>query len=135
MAEQQQAPDLTNCISHTEFASKDPDATVKFFSDVFGYAFDNMPSPMGPYHGTRMNNGAGLAVRAVNEAGGEPVAATPYITVPDLEAAGNKIKENGGTAMMENHPVDGRGRFSWYQIPGGNFLAIWQDDPDAKGAQ
>lgn len=132
MADTQSTTGLTNCISHTEWACSDPAATLKFFQEAFGYQFTNHSSPMGDYHIAQLPNGAGLAVRQVNAEGGEPVGSTPYITVDDLDAAGARIKSAGGTAMMEDHAIAGRGRMSWYMVPGSGFIAIWKDDTKAE---
>lgn len=49
-----------------------------------------------------------------------------------LEAFNQRVKDNGGTVMMEKMPVAGWGWFSVCMDPEGNPFSGWVDDKDAK---
>ncbi|MHB8894499.1 MAG: VOC family protein [Candidatus Geothermincolia bacterium] len=49
-----------------------------------------------------------------------------------LEAFNQRVKDNGGTVMMEKMPVPGWGWFSVCLDPEGNPFGGWQDDKEAK---
>lgn len=49
-----------------------------------------------------------------------------------LEAFNQRVRDKGGTVMMEKMPVPGWGWFSVCVDPGGNPFAGWVDDKEAK---
>jgi predicted enzyme related to lactoylglutathione lyase len=50
-----------------------------------------------------------------------------FITIPDLDAAANAARENGGRVTEGPADVEGQGRYVVVIDPEGNEVALWQD--------
>ncbi len=84
-------------VSWNELVSRDPDASKKFYSQLFGWKIETMNMGPGQEY-TMMKAGdrpaAGL-IRIPAEAGPAPTMWMSYVTVPDLPAAVAKAKALG----------------------------------------
>jgi predicted enzyme related to lactoylglutathione lyase len=77
---------LYGWVTHTELASRDPDATRSFCAAVFGWSFrPNMATPAGPYHLYAYSETGGGGIRS--NAAGELPGSTPFIHVADAHEA------------------------------------------------
>jgi len=103
----------TGFISHTEFASRDPNATKAWCQTVLGWKFgDSMPTAAGPYHLWSFGNNTGGGIRSNNPP--EMPGTVPYCEVPDVKAAYARAVNAGAKGML---PPD--------EMPGGNrWIAI-----------
>jgi hypothetical protein len=54
-----------------------------------------------------------------------------YYRTDDLEAFNQKVRDNGGTVVMEKMPVKGFGWMSVNMDPEGNPFGGWVDDENA----
>lgn len=114
-------------IAHTEFASEDPAATRAFLESVFGWQFQSVDMPNGPYHMYEAPGGSRGGVRGLN--GPEPASVVSYVEVEDLTQAQKKVEKAGGRVVLPRVDVPGMGAFFWFQVPGGPVLACWQAIP------
>ena len=117
--------DRNGVITHTELASADPSATRDWCASVLGWKFgESMPTPAGPYHMWRFDNGTGGGIRANNPP--EVPGSIPYCEVDDIQAAYEKALRAGAMAMMP--PEQLPGGMGWIAIvaaPGGVAFGFW----------
>ena len=112
-------------ITHTELASADPPATRAWCAKVLGWKFgEAMPTPTGPYHMWRFDNGTGGGIRANNPP--EAPGSIPYCEVADIKATFSKALAAGATEMFAPEPLPGG--MGWIAIvaaPGGVPIGFW----------
>jgi len=112
-------------ITHTELASMDPPATRSWCQDVLGWKFgEAMPTPTGPYHMWRFDNGTGGGIRANNPP--EVPGSIPYCEVADIQDTFSKALAAGASEMMG--PEQLPGGMGWIAIvaaPGGVAIGFW----------
>src|SRR5690606_35806723 len=102
--------------------------SAKFYTDVFGW--DSTTDEQFDYTIFESGNVPG-AFPNVNEnvkAGSVIV----YLDSDNIEADLENIKKHGGTPVDQIHTVPGMGRYAQFTDPGGNLLALWQNDPQAQ---
>ena len=112
-------------ISHTDLASSDPDATVKWAKDVFGWKFGPaMPTPNGPYHMWQFGDNGGGGVSRVGA--GQKPAVTPYAEVKSIRAAYDKALKAGATSVVPPNEIPGgQGWIATVSAPGGVPIGLW----------
>ena len=112
-------------ITHTELASADPPATRAWCVKVLDWKFGQaMPTPAGPYHMWRFDNGTGGGIRANNPP--EVPGSIPYCEVASIRATYSKALAAGATAMFP--PEQLPGGMGWIAIvaaPGGVAIGFW----------
>ena len=112
-------------ITHTELASTDPPATRRWCAKVLGWKFgDAMPTPTGPYHMWRFDNGTGGGIRSNNPPEGP--GSIPYCEVANIQATYSKALAAGATEMFR--PEQLPGGMGWIAIvaaPGGVPIGFW----------
>ena len=114
----------------------DPEAAVGFYGDLFGWEFtDRMPagSP-GRYFVAQLRG------RDVAAVGSQPGAAPPtpvwntYIWVDGTDDVVARVKNAGGSALMEPFDVLDAGRMGVFSDPSGAVFRVWQANKH-RGAQ
>jgi uncharacterized protein len=112
-------------ITHTELASADPPATQAWCQQVLGWKFGPpMPTPAGPYHMWRFDNGTGGGIRSNNPP--EVPGSIPNCEVADIKATYAKALAAGATGMFP--PEQLPGGMGWIAIvgaPGGVAIGFW----------
>lgn len=110
-------------VSWHELFTTDPEAAIKFYSEVFGWqpteALDM--GPMGKYHMFAGGTGFGGGMMKKPEA----MAAAPphwgfYFRVPDVHEGAGRVKANGGQIL--NGPME---------VPGGDWVVNCMDPQGA----
>ncbi len=106
----------------------DPKAAVGFYSDLFGWEFEDvMPegSP-GQYFIGRIRGGDVAAVGSIPE-GAPPMAMwNTYIWVESADATAVKVRDAGGKTLMEPFDVGDAGRMAVFADPEGAVFCVWQ---------
>lgn len=112
-------PALNGTITHTEFASKDPDATKTWLAKALGWKFKpSMPMPDGTeYHMFMVTNVAGGGIRFNNPP--EVPGTVPYVQVADVKQAYKKAMSAGAEEMMSPSPVQKGLVIAIVRAPGG----------------
>lgn len=114
----------------------DPEAAVGFYGELFGWEFeDRMPagSP-GRYFVAQLRG------RDVAAVGSQPDAAPPtpvwntYIWVDSADDAAAKVREAGGSILVEPFDVLDAGRMGVFSDPAGAVFCVWQANKH-KGTQ
>ena len=128
MSEQATQPDMTPGIfSWNEMVSRDPAASTKFYSQLFGWTAEVMPMGPGMEYTFFKTNGrpaAGL-LRMPAEAAQAPTSWMSYVTVADLGAALAKAKSLGAKVCKDITALP-MGRFAIITDPQGAVLGLWE---------
>lgn len=93
------APGLDGWITHTELASRDPDATKAWCVQALGWSFmPSFPTPDGPYHLFAYSDKGGGGIRRNSPP--EVPGSIPYVHVADVGRAFAKALAAGATEMV-----------------------------------
>ena len=112
-------------ITHSELASTDPPATRAWCESVLGWKFgESVPTPAGPYHMWRFDNGTGGGIRANNPP--EVPGSIPYCEVTDIRTTYGRALEGGATEMIPPMQLpSGMGWIAVVAAPGGVAIGFW----------
>lgn len=122
---------------HFEIHATDPEALVRYYSELLGWEFDLQPSVeywlirTGPEGEPGINGG--LLRRPVPGPAGGPVinAFVCTVAVDDLDGTLARNAELGGAVALPRMPVTGMGWLAYVLDPDGNILGLLQPDPAA----
>ncbi len=116
-----------NAVTHTELASRDPDATREWCESVLGWKFDrSVPTPTGPYFmwQTKMGTGGGIRANSPPEVPGS----IPYVEVSDIKAAFKKAIKGGAAELFGPNKLPGdAGWIAIVAAPGGVPIGFWAE--------
>jgi predicted enzyme related to lactoylglutathione lyase len=113
-----------------ELGTTDGEAAKKFYTELFGWSFND--SPVGPgmvYTMLQLDGkdvGALYQMPAEMTAQGIPPSWLSYASVTSADETAEKAKSLGGTLMKEPFDVMDVGRMAVIQDPTGAVFAIWQ---------
>ncbi len=112
-----------------ELATTDSVAAKKFYGELLGWTFDDMP--IGPGTTYTMVKANGKTAGALFGMGKEMAAMSPpnwlaYIAVENADATAKQIVANGGSLVKEPFDVMDAGRMAVCKDPSGAHFAIWQ---------
>ncbi len=112
-------------FSWNELLTQDPEGSLKFYCDLFGWTVESMDMPGGKYHCLMAGNRpvAGMVQPPAAEV---PTQWNSYVTVEDLDAAVAKAAELGAAICMPPTDIPGKGRFASLSDPQGAAIALWQ---------
>lgn len=115
-------------VAWNELLTSDPDAAAEFYQALFGWEAKKESMQGVAYYlfkrGDR--NVAGMMQRPPQM----PVSAWGvYFEVADIDAALDRLKDLGGTALTEIMPIPGTGRIVAALDPQGAAFALMQQDP------
>ena len=120
-AEQVNAP---GALTITQLDTKDTDGAQRFYSELFGWRFERVPDVdqayWGIYNGDRLNGGM-LPMPPDDPA---PAHWLVYFGTEDVDAAVGRIRELGGSVLVEPMPVPG-GRILVAQDPQQAVFALF----------
>lgn len=109
----------------------DPDAAVRFYGDLFGWSCEDvMPgdSPGGKYFMARLRGRDVAAISSVAD-GAPPVATwNTYVWVQSADQTAEKVKDAGGTVLIEPFDVMDAGRMAGCADPEGAVFLVWEAD-------
>ena len=113
-------------IVHIELPAQDADRGTRFYSELFGWQFQDSGFEGVDY---RMFQGdtAG-AVFPSDQAGKGPIV---YFETDDIDAELAKVRELGGKAD-DKQPIPGIGWFASCKDPEGNSFSFFQSDESAQ---
>ena len=118
-------------VIHFEIPASDPDKSLKFYSEVFGWSFHQFDD--NPYWlattGDEKEPGINGAIMKRNSPQ-QPV--TNNISVDDIDAAMRKVEVAGGKIVVPKTPIPGVGWMAYFTDPDGNIFGLWKEDGGAK---
>jgi predicted enzyme related to lactoylglutathione lyase len=112
-------------ISWSELMTTDPDAAVKFYTQLFGWTTEESVMVNGEKYITVKV--AGVPMGGITKL--PPQAQIPpvwglYVTVTDVDASTKQAQELGGKVFMPPMDVPNVGRFSVIQDPQGAYISL-----------
>jgi predicted enzyme related to lactoylglutathione lyase len=115
--------------SWVDLATTDPQDAKRFYGELFGWSFDDLP--VGENAVYTMCRIGDATVAALNEqqpderSMGVPPHWNNYVTVDDVDAGAAKAGELGATVVAPPFDVMTAGRMAVIQDPTGAFLSLW----------
>jgi predicted enzyme related to lactoylglutathione lyase len=115
---------VNNRVTHFEFYSKDPAASVEFFENALGWSFERWGDQ--PYWLANTGNAEGGingAVSSLPDPSLDPHTLNT-IDVEDLDVAIESCEAAGGTKTSDVMDIPGVGRWVQIREPGGNLFGM-----------
>ena len=121
---------MAHPIVHIELSSKDHKADSQWHKDVFGWETTEYPDmDYSAWSGPDDSVGGGFnPVGDDNPAGSVLV----YIHTDNLAESVAKVKEKGGTVVLESYDIPTVGTMATFKDPTGNLLALLQPEPESE---
>lgn len=118
---------------HFEFQADDPERAVQFYSEVFGWEFNNWGGPQEYWLITTGAEGqpginGGMMRRQPEWAGNT----CNILDVPSVDDFAEKITGAGGTIVMPKFAVPGIGWVAYFKDTEGTFCGMMESDAEAK---
>ncbi len=110
-------------INYLEFPARDFVATKAFFSQAFGWTFEDYGPEYTAFSNAGIEGGFYAADAASAQANG---SALVVLYSNDLEATMQKVSDAGGTISQDVFTFPGGRRFHFCE-PSGNEFAVWSD--------
>jgi predicted enzyme related to lactoylglutathione lyase len=114
--------------SWVDVQTTDTAAAKQFYGGLFGWSYDDQPTPEGPIYSMATINGKHVAAIAPMPPGadGIPPHWNQYVTVGDVDATVSRVPDAGGTVIMPAFDVMDAGRMALIADPSGATLCLWQ---------
>jgi predicted enzyme related to lactoylglutathione lyase len=106
----------------------DPKAAVEFYGALFGWEFEDVmpPDTEGEYFMGRLHGGDVAGVGGIPE-GAPPMAMwNTYVWVDSADDTAAKVREAGGSVLMDPFDVMDSGRMAVFTDPQGAAFSVWQ---------
>src|SRR5437764_1341984 len=116
---------VANPFCHIELNTTDVKKAKDFYSKLFDWKLEDMPSPGGGYTMIKVGEGTVGGIMQ-NPIPGAPSFWLSYVLVDDIQAATKKAKSLGATVMKDVTEVGGYGSFTVLVDPTGAHFALWK---------
>ncbi len=113
-------------INYVELPARDLEAVKRFYTQAFGWTFEDFGPEYTAFHGAGLEGGFFQANLASNARNG---GALVVLYADDLPATLERVKSCGATISQEIFNFPGGQRFH-FSDPVGNELAVWSEPPD-----
>ena len=117
-------------FSWADGASTDPEKALGFYEGLFGWDKDAVPMGDGTHYYMFKQDGAHVAgfgpMQKEMKDQGIPSHWNSYVTVDDVDALVDKVKESGGTVVAPPFDVFDSGRMMVVKDPSGAHISFWQ---------
>ena len=122
-----------------DLITTDPQAAKRYYAQVLGWTYQDMPSGEGRTYSVAQADGLGVGgimlIPDDAKARGAPVCWTGYVFADDCDATAAKIKARGGAVVRAPEDIPGIGRFAVVSDPHGAVFEIMtplpMDRPEA----
>ncbi|GAA2228667.1 MULTISPECIES: VOC family protein [Kitasatospora] len=110
----------------TDLTTPDVTAGKQYYGELFGWKYEDTGEAGGGYqlatlHGLRV---AGIGPRQPGDQA--PPRWTAYLAADDVDQVATRIREAGGTVLMEPTDVTDQGRMAMAADPAGAAFGLWQ---------
>ncbi len=109
-------------LSWHELTSNDVEASMTFYSEVFGWRFRTIDIDEGPYQIIE-NQGQSIGGIMESPAPAMPSNWTGYITVSNVDTVIKAVERMGGCILFGPEDIPDIGRFCWIKDPQGAIIA------------
>lgn len=116
---------------HFEIHSPDPDTSLAFFADVFGWKSQKWPGPVDYFLLQTGDDARGIDGGLIRSMDGQ-TRTVNTILVPDVDAHAAKVVAAGGKVVVPKMPIPGVGYLAYCTDPTGALFGITHADPSAK---
>jgi len=115
---------MAHPIVHIELSAKDHKEAAAWYKDIFGWEITEFPDMNYSFFaGPNESVGGGFNPVSDETPAGEVLV---YIHTDNLAATINKIKEAGGTVVVESFDIPTVGTMGVFKDPTGNLMALLQ---------
>lgn len=108
-------------INYVELPARDLEQVKRFYSQAFGWTFEDFGTEYTAFHGAGLDGGFFKADLATSAKSG---SALVVLYAEDLSATLERVKTHGATIAQEIFDFPGGQRFHFLD-PVGNELAVW----------
>lgn len=112
--------------SWVDLSSPDVGASIRFYSDLFGWQAEPNPDPAAGGYTMLMLGGKTVAAVGPLQQEGMPPTWTTYVSVADADAAAAAARDAGGSVMVPPMDVLDAGRMAIVADPMGAVTGVWQ---------
>jgi uncharacterized protein len=117
-------------FSWADLGTPDPASAKRFYTGLFGWAFEDRPISEGEYYTILLQDGKPVAAlyaqQADQRAAGIPPHWLSYVTVESADRVAGRASELGGTVLAPPFDVMEHGRMAVIEDPTGGVLALWE---------
>lgn len=117
-----------NRVVHFELPVEDPERSISFFGEIFGWKFHKWDGPM-DYWLVSTGEGVGIDGGMMRRNPGQPITTT--IDVENLDSILQRVGEKGGEVVVPKMAVPGVGWLAYFKDPDGNIHGAMQADHSA----
>lgn len=123
----QTTPGVFNWV---DLMSPDVDASVAFYTEVFGWEAEDQLDDDGETRVYVMLSKDGRTVAGLggqmDAMHGAPAMWNSYVATDDVDATTSAVRDAGGTVVLEPMEIDDSGRMAVYVAPDGAMISAWQ---------
>ncbi|MBL7811877.1 MAG: VOC family protein [Bacteroidetes bacterium] len=122
---------MSNRVVHFEIPCNQPENTIRFFQEVFGWTFQQFGGEeyWMAFTGDPQSPGINGAIMKKRDPD-QPVVNT--LDVANIEAILERITNAGGTVVVPKMPIPGVGWLAYFKDPDGNIHGVHQTDTEAR---
>jgi uncharacterized protein len=110
-------------FSWAELATSDADAAKAFYTQLFGWEYEDNPVPDDQVYSMARRDGHHVAALFSSD---QPPHWNCYVTVTSADETARAAKDNGGAVMAEPFDVMDVGRMAVIADPAGAALCLWE---------
>ena len=111
-------------FSWAELATSDADAAKGFYTQIFGWEYENNPAGEDQVYSMALRDGHHVAALFTDPR--EPPHWNCYVTVASADDTAQKAREGGATVVAEPFDVMDVGRMAVFSDPAGAALCVWE---------
>ncbi|MFC7446768.1 VOC family protein [Rhodococcus daqingensis] len=115
--------------SWVDLSTTDPEAAKVFYARLFGWEFEDMPTPDGGTYSMATLRGQYVAAASAmppDVPEDLPPVWNTYLAVDDVDAATARATAAGGQVLTGPFDIDPSGRMSYVVDPSGAAVGLWQ---------
>ena len=117
---------------HIEFLTTDAARSKRFYGEVFGWQFEDIPGA--DYVNVKtsedgIEGGIGGVAEALGLKPPAPNGMYAYLLAPDMDTTLAAIERAGGEIVIPKTDVLGMAEFAHFRDPDGNLIGLWRDAP------
>jgi len=116
---------MANPFTHVELNTTDPAKARSFYTQLFSWKLEDVPTPMGDYTMINVGEGTGGGMMK-HPVPGAPSSWLAYVQVDDIHASTQKAQALGAQIMRDVTAVMDAGWLSILIDPTGAALGLWQ---------
>jgi predicted enzyme related to lactoylglutathione lyase len=123
---------------HIETLTADTMRARRFYGEVFGWQFEEIPGT--DYLNVKtsedgIEGGIGGLAQATETAPPATRGLFAYLLAPDMDATLAAIEKAGGEVVIPKTDVMGMGEFAHFRDPDGNLIGLWRDAPGVANTE